>query len=65
MARVLKERMGPAARRVPAREIPDWLVRAFALVDPTARQIVPELGKIEERDEREGDADAGLGSATA
>ena len=46
MARVLKERMGPAARRVPAREIPDWLVRAFALVDPTARQIVPELGKI-------------------
>ena len=46
MARVLKERMGPAARRVPVRELPDWLVRAFAMVDPTARQIVPELGKL-------------------
>ena len=45
IARVLKARMGPAARRVSVRELPDWLVRAFALVDPTARQIVPELGK--------------------
>jgi nucleoside-diphosphate-sugar epimerase len=45
MARVLKENMGPAARRVPARELPDWLIRTFALFDPTARQIVPELGK--------------------
>ena len=45
MARVLKERMGPAAHRVPTRELPDWLVRLFTFVDPAARQILPELGK--------------------
>ena len=45
MARVLKDRLGSAARRVPARELPDWVVRLFALVEPAARQIIPELGK--------------------
>ncbi|HTW85071.1 MAG TPA: aldehyde reductase [Candidatus Sulfotelmatobacter sp.] len=45
MARVLKERLGAAARRVPVRELPDWLIRVVALFDPQARQIVPELGK--------------------
>lgn len=45
IARVLKRRMGAAARRVPSFEIPDWLVRLAALRDPAARQIVPELGK--------------------
>jgi nucleoside-diphosphate-sugar epimerase len=46
IARTLKERLGAAARRVPARELPDLLVRLVALVDPVARQIVPELGKF-------------------
>jgi nucleoside-diphosphate-sugar epimerase len=45
MARVLRDRMGPAGRRVPVREIPDWLVRLFSLMDPAARQVLPELGK--------------------
>lgn len=45
MARVLRDRMGPTGRRVPVREIPDWLVRLFALIDPVARQVLPELGK--------------------
>ncbi len=45
MARVLKDRMGAAARRVPTRELPDWLVRLVALFDPAAKQILPELGK--------------------
>lgn len=45
MAQVLKQRMGEAARRVPTRQLPDWMVRLVALVDPTVRQIVPELGK--------------------
>jgi nucleoside-diphosphate-sugar epimerase len=26
--------------------LPDWLLRLIALVDPSVRQIVPELGKI-------------------
>ena len=45
MALVLRERMGDAARRVPARELPDWLLRIVALVDKSVAQIVPELGK--------------------
>lgn len=45
LARILKERMGTAAKRVPKRELPDWFVRAFALVNPEVRQILPELGK--------------------
>jgi len=45
MAKVLKERMGQWARRVPSREIPDFLVRLTAMIDPAAKQILPELGK--------------------
>jgi len=46
IARVLKARMGAAARRVPARQLPDWLVRLGARFSPTAKQMLPELGKI-------------------
>ena len=45
IALVLKSRMGAAARRVPTRQLPDWLVRLAALRDPPVRQIIPELGK--------------------
>ena len=43
---VLRERLGPAAARVPTREVPDALVRALALVNPEARGIVRDLGKV-------------------
>jgi nucleoside-diphosphate-sugar epimerase len=43
MARVLKARLGPAARRVPTRALPDWLVRAVALFDKSVALITPEL----------------------
>jgi nucleoside-diphosphate-sugar epimerase len=46
IAKVLKSRLGAAARRVPTRQLPDWLVRLAALRDPAVRQITPELGKI-------------------
>jgi dihydroflavonol-4-reductase len=46
IALVLKSRLGADARRVPTRELPDWLLRIVALVDPSVRQIVPELGKF-------------------
>jgi nucleoside-diphosphate-sugar epimerase len=42
---ILKSRMGSAGRRVPTRELPDWLLRIVALFDPSVGQIVPELGK--------------------
>ncbi len=44
MAKTLKNRMGAAARKVPTRQLPDWLLRAIAIFDPTVRQVVPELG---------------------
>lgn len=45
IGRMLKSRMGAAAKRVPTRELPDWLVRLAALKDPAVKQILPELGK--------------------
>ena len=43
--RGLKARLGDAARRVPTRELPDWLVKLVAMFDPTVRQVLPDLGK--------------------
>jgi nucleoside-diphosphate-sugar epimerase len=45
IAKVLKARMGAAAKRVPTRQLPDWLVRLAALRDPAIKLILPELGK--------------------
>jgi len=45
IARTLKDRLGAAARKVPTRELPDWVLRLAALWDPAVGQIVPELGK--------------------
>jgi dihydroflavonol-4-reductase len=45
ISRILKARMGDAARRVPMRSLPDWAVRFAAIFDPSVRQILPELGK--------------------
>ena len=45
IAHMLNRRMGAAARRVPTRELPDWVVRLAALADPAVKQILPELGK--------------------
>jgi nucleoside-diphosphate-sugar epimerase len=46
MAMVLRERMGDAGKKVPTRQLPDWLVRLAALRDPAVKQILPELGKL-------------------
>jgi nucleoside-diphosphate-sugar epimerase len=45
IAKVLKSRMGEYAKRVPTREVPNWMVRLVAIKDPAAKQILPELGK--------------------
>ncbi len=44
MARVLKERMGEAAKRVPTQQLPDFLVKLAALKDSAVKQVIPELG---------------------
>jgi nucleoside-diphosphate-sugar epimerase len=46
IALVLKARMGEAAKRVPTRILPDWLLRVAAVFDSSLSQIVPELGKL-------------------
>jgi len=45
IARAIREELGQAARKVPTRVLPDWLMRLVALFDATARQAIPELGK--------------------
>jgi nucleoside-diphosphate-sugar epimerase len=48
IANILRRRCGDAARKVPTRELPNFLVRLAALRDSGVRQFVGELGK--ERD---------------
>ena len=45
MAHVLRDRLGPAARRVPKRVMPDGVLKSIAVVVPSLRQIIPELGR--------------------
>jgi nucleoside-diphosphate-sugar epimerase len=45
IAKVLKDRLGEAAGKVPTRQLPNLLVRLAALRDPAVKQILPELGK--------------------
>jgi nucleoside-diphosphate-sugar epimerase len=44
IALLLKQRLGAAARRVPTWQLPDWLVRLAAVLDPAVKQVLPELG---------------------
>jgi nucleoside-diphosphate-sugar epimerase len=46
VAKVLKRRMGTLAKRVPTRELPNWLIRIGALRDPAVKALLPQLGKI-------------------
>jgi dihydroflavonol-4-reductase len=45
VAEILKKRMGAAARRVPTREMPDWIVRLLAHFNSDMKMIAPEVGK--------------------
>jgi dihydroflavonol-4-reductase len=46
IGKVLKSHMGAAAKRVPTRQLPNWLVRIAAMRDPAVKLILPELGKV-------------------
>jgi nucleoside-diphosphate-sugar epimerase len=46
VAKVLKRRMGALAKRVPTRELPNWLIRIAAIRDPAVKALLPQLGKI-------------------
>jgi dihydroflavonol-4-reductase len=45
IAEILKFRLGAEAKKVPTRTLPDWMIRASALFDPTVRMIISELGR--------------------
>lgn len=42
---ILKKNLGERAKKVPTRELPDWLLRLVALFDSSVRMALPELGK--------------------
>jgi dihydroflavonol-4-reductase len=45
VAAVLRRELGPDARKVPTRKVPDLLVKAMGLFDPSVRTITNQLGK--------------------
>jgi nucleoside-diphosphate-sugar epimerase len=45
VAAVLRERLGDDAAKVPTRTVPNLLVRAMALFDPSVRSVLGQLGK--------------------
>jgi dihydroflavonol-4-reductase len=46
IAKVLRDRLGMSAARVPRFEAPNWLVRLAAIGIPRLRDAVPQLGRI-------------------
>lgn len=44
VAAILREKLGPVGRKVPARTLPSWLMRVVALFSPKVKQLVPLLG---------------------
>jgi dihydroflavonol-4-reductase len=50
VADLLHENLGPAARKVPRRRLPDWLVRLVALRDSSISLMLPVLSRRVEYD---------------
>ena len=48
VASALRERLGPAASKVPTRTVPDIAVKVMALFDPGIRTVKGQLGKRQE-----------------
>ena len=45
IAVLLKDKLGSKAKNVSTRRLADWVVRVAALFSPTARNLVPQLGR--------------------
>jgi dihydroflavonol-4-reductase len=50
IAKILKARLGPKARKVPTRPLPDFLVRLSAIFDPLVRSVLSEIGRTRDMD---------------
>ena len=46
IASILKKNLGDAAKKVPTRQLPDWLVRLIGKLSPSVKTLVPLLGNI-------------------
>jgi hypothetical protein len=46
ITRVMRARLGAAAKRVPTRQLPNWMVRLMARFDPKLKPLIALLGKI-------------------
>ena len=62
IADLLRSGLGPQARKVTTRDMPDWLVRVAAVFNPLARAAAGELGSVRHQDASH--AKAALGWAT-
>ncbi|HEX5959104.1 MAG TPA: NAD-dependent epimerase/dehydratase family protein, partial [Hyphomicrobiaceae bacterium] len=47
VARVLHDRLGDRAAKVPTAPLPDWAARALAFVSPQMRELLPLLGRTQ------------------
>jgi dihydroflavonol-4-reductase len=45
VAKVLRDQLGPQARKVPTRRMPGWAVHVLALFMPAAKQLLGEIGR--------------------
>ena len=45
IAAFLKSELGERGKSISTRRLPDWVVRMAALISPTARNLVPQLGR--------------------
>jgi dihydroflavonol-4-reductase len=45
VGQILRDRLGPAASKVPTRTVPNFVVRAMARFDPGLRSVVGDLGR--------------------
>lgn len=50
VAAILRAGLGPQARKVPKRKLPDFMLRLVALFDPVVRQVTGEIGKVRDTD---------------
>jgi dihydroflavonol-4-reductase len=45
VAAILRSKLGDAAKKVPTRVAPNWLIRVMALFDGSVRSVVSDLGQ--------------------
>jgi dihydroflavonol-4-reductase len=62
IAKVLKQRFGDNAKKVPSRKLPDWIVRLVGLFDKEVRGQEFELGKVRRLSSAKAQKDLGWSS---